>query len=153
MSIIVVSIYFLVLFYIFLFSVTEFGLAINYLNSKNKIIDKEINSLDTYPIVTIQLPVYNELYVVERLIDSVVQIDWPKDRLEIQILGKNQKSHSKTQWIIRGFAMHFSKSKTHDSQRFCNFSLSKFVFRKCLNFQCFRSTFLASVQYPSVNFG
>jgi cellulose synthase/poly-beta-1,6-N-acetylglucosamine synthase-like glycosyltransferase len=36
--------------------------------------------------VTIQLPLYNELYVVERLIDSVCEIDYPKDKLEIQVL-------------------------------------------------------------------
>jgi len=38
------------------------------------------------PTVTIQLPLYNEMYVVERLIDSVCQIDYPKDKLEIQVL-------------------------------------------------------------------
>lgn len=37
-------------------------------------------------IVTIQLPMYNEMYVVERLIDSVCEIDYPKDKLEIQVL-------------------------------------------------------------------
>jgi len=36
--------------------------------------------------VTIQLPLYNELYVIERLIDSVCEIDYPKDKLEIQVL-------------------------------------------------------------------
>lgn len=38
------------------------------------------------PVVTIQLPFYNELYVVERLIDSVCRIKYPKDKLEIQVL-------------------------------------------------------------------
>ncbi|MEY3398924.1 MAG: hypothetical protein RL220_1518, partial [Bacteroidota bacterium] len=38
------------------------------------------------PVVTIQLPVYNELYVVERLIEAVCQFDYPKDKLEIQVL-------------------------------------------------------------------
>jgi cellulose synthase/poly-beta-1,6-N-acetylglucosamine synthase-like glycosyltransferase len=36
--------------------------------------------------VTIQLPLYNELYVVERLINSVCEIDYPKDKMEIQVL-------------------------------------------------------------------
>ena len=36
--------------------------------------------------VTIQLPVYNELYVVERLIDTICKIDYPKDKFEIQVL-------------------------------------------------------------------
>jgi cellulose synthase/poly-beta-1,6-N-acetylglucosamine synthase-like glycosyltransferase len=39
-----------------------------------------------WPRVTIQLPIYNERYVVERLIDAVCRIDYPKDLLEIQVL-------------------------------------------------------------------
>jgi cellulose synthase/poly-beta-1,6-N-acetylglucosamine synthase-like glycosyltransferase len=40
----------------------------------------------TLPVVTIQLPMYNEKYVVKRLIDAVCQMDYPKDRLQIQVL-------------------------------------------------------------------
>jgi cellulose synthase/poly-beta-1,6-N-acetylglucosamine synthase-like glycosyltransferase len=39
-----------------------------------------------WPVVTVQLPVYNEMYVVDRLIDAVCALDYPKDRLEIQVL-------------------------------------------------------------------
>ena len=38
------------------------------------------------PVVTVQLPVYNEYYVIERLIRSVCALDYPADRLEIQVL-------------------------------------------------------------------
>ena len=38
------------------------------------------------PFVTIQLPVYNELYVMDRLLDNIAEIDYPKDKLEIQVL-------------------------------------------------------------------
>jgi len=38
------------------------------------------------PIVTVQLPLYNERYVSERLIDAVARLRWPVDRLEIQVL-------------------------------------------------------------------
>jgi cellulose synthase/poly-beta-1,6-N-acetylglucosamine synthase-like glycosyltransferase len=38
------------------------------------------------PHVTVQLPIYNEMYVVERLVDSVCALRYPKDRLEIQVL-------------------------------------------------------------------
>ena len=41
---------------------------------------------DFEPLVTIQLPVYNEKYVVERLIDAVSKLDYPKNKLEIQVL-------------------------------------------------------------------
>ena len=39
-----------------------------------------------WPFVTVQLPIYNELYVIERLIDSVAAFDYPKDRFEIHFL-------------------------------------------------------------------
>lgn len=38
------------------------------------------------PRVTVQLPVYDELYVVERLIEAAAALDWPPDRLQIQVL-------------------------------------------------------------------
>src|ERR1043165_8352724 len=43
-------------------------------------------SLATLPPVTIQLPIYNEMYVADRLIDAVCQIDYPRELLEIQVL-------------------------------------------------------------------
>ena len=39
-----------------------------------------------WPKVTIQLPIFNERYVIERLIETVAQFDYPRDRLEIQVL-------------------------------------------------------------------
>jgi cellulose synthase/poly-beta-1,6-N-acetylglucosamine synthase-like glycosyltransferase len=39
-----------------------------------------------WPVVTIQLPIFNEMYVVDRLLDAVCEIDYPKDKLEIQVL-------------------------------------------------------------------
>src|SRR5262245_58643688 len=38
------------------------------------------------PRVTVQLPIYNEVYVVERLVESVAAIDYLRERLEIQLL-------------------------------------------------------------------
>ena len=43
-------------------------------------------TLDALPVVTIQLPIYNEMYVADRLIDAVCQIDYPRELLEIQVL-------------------------------------------------------------------
>ena len=39
-----------------------------------------------WPMVTVQLPLYNELYVAERLIAAVCRLDYPRDRLEVQVL-------------------------------------------------------------------
>jgi len=41
---------------------------------------------DEEPMVTIQLPLYNEMYVIERLINAVCEIEYPKDKMEIQVL-------------------------------------------------------------------
>ena len=38
------------------------------------------------PVVTVQLPIFNEIYVVERLLKSVSELDYPRDRLQIQVL-------------------------------------------------------------------
>jgi cellulose synthase/poly-beta-1,6-N-acetylglucosamine synthase-like glycosyltransferase len=42
--------------------------------------------LDSPPRVTVQLPVYNERYVVKRLLEAVFSFDWPRDKLEVLIL-------------------------------------------------------------------
>src|SRR5262245_13757874 len=58
-----------------------------YLYFRNR--DKEPKAgrpLTPVPVVTIQLPLYNEMYVADRLIEAVCRIDYPRDRLEIQVL-------------------------------------------------------------------
>lgn len=72
------------LLFIFLYSISQAQLVRSYLKSKKQsplVPDKNFE-----PIVTIQLPIYNEMYVVERLLDAVVQIKYPKNKLEIQVL-------------------------------------------------------------------
>jgi cellulose synthase/poly-beta-1,6-N-acetylglucosamine synthase-like glycosyltransferase len=46
----------------------------------------EAPALDEWPNVTVQLPIFNERFVVERLIDSVASLDYPPDKLSIQVL-------------------------------------------------------------------
>ena len=41
---------------------------------------------DEWPRVAVQLPIYNEMYVARRLIDAAAALDYPRDRLEIQVL-------------------------------------------------------------------
>src|SRR5215471_5052228 len=50
------------------------------------------------PAVTVQLPLYNEMYVVERLLDAVAAIRYPRDRFQIQVLDD---STDETQEICR----------------------------------------------------
>ena len=46
------------------------------------------------PMVTIQLPMFNEMFVAERLIDAVARVDYPRDRLEIQVLDDSTDATS-----------------------------------------------------------
>lgn len=50
--------------------------------------------LSRFPKVTVQLPVYNEKYVVHRLLKSVVELDYPKHRMEIQVLDDSNDETS-----------------------------------------------------------
>ncbi len=80
-----VVLYALAILFVLIHSLFDAHLIYHYLLSfkkKQKLIYKK----DFIPFVTIQLPVYNELLVVERLIDAVVAIDYPRDKLEIQVL-------------------------------------------------------------------
>ena len=51
------------------------------------------------PRVTIQLPIFNELYVTERLIGAVARIDYPRDLLEIQVLDDSTDETQKLSLI------------------------------------------------------
>lgn len=57
-----------------------------YLYSEKKIERKGKNKLNNFPRVTVQLPVYNERYVVERLIDQVCRFNYPLNRLQVQLV-------------------------------------------------------------------
>src|SRR5689334_11420794 len=47
---------------------------------------KPVGRFEDLPVVTVQLPMFNEMYVAERLLEGVAGIDYPKDKLEIQVL-------------------------------------------------------------------
>jgi len=83
---ILLVVYIVCLLAILVYSLAQGHLTMLYLRSK-KAGETEIPKLPAeLPFVTVQLPVYNELYVVERLIRRVAQLDYPLDKLEIQVL-------------------------------------------------------------------
>ena len=78
-------IYFAVLCILAVYGSHRYRMAFLYYRHKFKL-PTPSGVLKTLPKVTIQLPIYNELYVVERLIDSVCHIDYPRELLQIQVL-------------------------------------------------------------------
>ena len=73
---------------VFFYALAQFNLLINYTSEKDnsKKLIKWNFKKDEVPFVTIQLPIYNELYVIERLLNSITKIKYPPDKLEIQVL-------------------------------------------------------------------
>jgi cellulose synthase/poly-beta-1,6-N-acetylglucosamine synthase-like glycosyltransferase len=65
------------------------------------------------PRITVQLPLFNELYVVERLVKAVTEIDYPNDKLEIQVLDDSTDETSKVaesvvaKYAAQGFDIHY----------------------------------------------
>ncbi|MDP5158069.1 MAG: glycosyltransferase family 2 protein [Flaviramulus sp.] len=85
----IIVIYSFALLLIFMYALAQLNLLFNYLSSK-KLKDTcekfDLSKSDEIPFVTIQLPVYNEMYVMDRLLDNIALIDYPIDKLEIQVL-------------------------------------------------------------------
>ena len=77
--------YFVALSILFVFGLHGF-IMIFYYNKYKDVKHKQNPECIPNAKVTIQLPLYNELYVVERLIETVCEIDYPKELLEIQVL-------------------------------------------------------------------
>ncbi len=81
----VVVLYFVVLSILAVFGAHRYFMVYLYYKNK-KAVPKPERLFAELPRVTIQLPMYNEMYVAERLIDAVVKMDYPRELLEIQVL-------------------------------------------------------------------
>src|SRR5678809_1751845 len=56
-----------------------------YKNKKNHTTEPQAR-FDDLPRVTVQLPIFNEQYVVDRLLDSICKLQYPREKLDIQVL-------------------------------------------------------------------
>ena len=77
---------FSLLFINIFFSLIHLELYFNYKKSKTKAKNKILTNFKNLPFVTVQLPIYNEQNVIKRLLNAVVKMDYPSDKIEIQVL-------------------------------------------------------------------
>ena len=79
------ALYYLVLGVLAFFGLHRFYLVVWYLCTRNR---RPVQPPDPaeWPVVTVQLPLYNEMYVAPRLIAAVCALDYPPELLEVQIL-------------------------------------------------------------------
>ena len=85
---IILFLYAFCLFLIFYYSVVQVSLAAAYVRSrKNRALEiAPLFDVTNAPKVTVQLPMYNEMYVAERIIDTTAELDYPRDKFQIQVL-------------------------------------------------------------------
>jgi hypothetical protein len=99
MDVAIIILYTFALLLVFLYSLAQLSLLINYLRSKRNpdtSVKFNFSKTEEIPYVTIQLPIYNEMYVVERLLENIAEIEYPTDKLEIQVLDDSTESVEKT---------------------------------------------------------
>ena len=89
MDIAIIITYTLALLIIFMYSLAQLNLLSNYLKARKQPDNAptfDFSNPEEIPHVTVQLPVFNELYVMDRLLDNIAELEYPKDKLEIQVL-------------------------------------------------------------------
>ncbi|MGA0854473.1 MAG: glycosyl transferase family 2, partial [Luteolibacter sp.] len=77
--------YILVLIGLAGFGSHRLGIVFLYLKHARKR-PEPLSRFEELPVVTVQLPVFNEMHVVDRLLNAVAALDYPKDKLQIQLL-------------------------------------------------------------------
>ena len=77
--------YFTILIILSIYGIHRYSLIYLYVKNRRKA-PKAEKRFDRLPRVTVQLPIYNERYVVERLLEAVTRLDYPRELLDIQVL-------------------------------------------------------------------
>jgi len=112
-SIIFPAVYFLSLVCLLVYGLNCYFLMIHYRLNRSKALDRRSElqksfrrmlSQEGWPRVTVQLPIFNERYVVRRLISAVCRLDYPRDRLDIQVLDD---STDETAAVARDMAAQY----------------------------------------------
>ena len=82
---IVLATYFFILIILAAYGWHRYYLVWSYMRHKDQV-PVAAGHFDELPTVTVQLPIYNEMYVVDRLVEAVCRMDYPRDRFEVQVL-------------------------------------------------------------------
>src|SRR5712691_5297918 len=101
----ILAAYFFVLIILAVYGWHRYYLVFLYMRNRDRE-PKPGPPLDPTPHVTIQLPLYNEMYVADRLIASVCAIEYPRECLEIQVLDDStDETRSIAELAVRRFAV------------------------------------------------
>src|SRR5215203_533058 len=108
----ILVVYFFVLSILAIYGWHRYYLVYLYLKNKDKA-PLPLQPLEVLPKVTVQLPIFNEMYVADRLIGAVCEMDYPKELLEIQVLDDSTDETTEIAELAvrrhsaRGFNIHY----------------------------------------------
>ena len=117
LSYVIVTLYCAALAYITLYCIMQFALLWKYRKASGGHPSTPELSGPEYPLVTVQLPIFNEQFVAARLIDNICRLDYPTDRLEIQILDDSTDEtlditrRKVSEYRAQGFDIHHISRK------------------------------------------
>jgi cellulose synthase/poly-beta-1,6-N-acetylglucosamine synthase-like glycosyltransferase len=77
--------YFFVMTVLAVYGIHRYALVYNYYKNRKHVAGPP-PEISAWPQVTVQLPIYNEKYVIERLIEAIAAFDYPRELLDIQVL-------------------------------------------------------------------
>jgi cellulose synthase/poly-beta-1,6-N-acetylglucosamine synthase-like glycosyltransferase len=89
--------YFVVMIILAMYGIHRYALVYSFFKNRKRVAPPP-PAVTEWPRVTVQLPIYNERYVIERLVDVVAQFDYPRELLDIQVLDD---STDETQEVAR----------------------------------------------------
>lgn len=96
--------YFAILVLLSVYGTHRYEMIRAYLKTKKKQNPEPAQRFAELPKVTVQLPLYNERFVVERLIDEIVKIDYPRELLQIQVLDDStDETHPFTERLVNEY--------------------------------------------------
>jgi cellulose synthase/poly-beta-1,6-N-acetylglucosamine synthase-like glycosyltransferase len=97
--------YFIVLILLATYGIHRYTLVYLYFKNKKNRTSEAPQKFAELPRVTVQLPIFNEQYVVDRLLQAVCRLDYPPEKLEIQVLDD---SRDETVNVARGLVEHYA---------------------------------------------
>jgi cellulose synthase/poly-beta-1,6-N-acetylglucosamine synthase-like glycosyltransferase len=96
--------YFIVLILLASYGAHRYVLVYLYYKHKNNRTTEPSAHFKELPRVTVQLPIFNEQFVVERLLDAICRLNYPREKLDVQVLDD---STDETAAVARGLVHHY----------------------------------------------
>src|SRR5271167_4240882 len=97
--------YFIVLILLAGYGAHRYVLVYLYYKNKKNHTTEPPGRFPDLPRITVQLPIFNEQFVVERLLDAISRLDYPLDKLDVQVLDD---STDETVAVARGLVNHYA---------------------------------------------